>query len=149
VGDHPVDKIIHKLKVSREEFIDIQDKAAVCDPSVVNAALARVPPSWELIHKAEDGAAFQRGAVRVIVGISRESDHKIWLHVSASTPRAYPTWEELKRVKHDFIGEDRWAYQVFPSQKDYVNINPYVLHLFSRLEGEPALPDFTRGTGSL
>jgi hypothetical protein len=56
----------------------------------------------------------------------------------------------MKRVKNDFIGEDRWAYQVFPSSKEYVNTNPNVLHLFSLFEdGAPALPDFTWGLGSL
>jgi hypothetical protein len=51
----------------------------------------------------------------------------------------------MKRVKHDFIGPDKWAYQVFPSESQYINQNPYVLHLFSLLENRPALPDFTRG----
>jgi hypothetical protein len=141
------------LKVSQEELDAIVDKYQV-DDSTVRGFLARIPPSWTLIEKGHDGAAFKRGNLQVIAGISYELDHKIWIHVSACGRRSetsffLPSWEDMKRVKHDFIGPARWAYQVFPSESDYINQNPYVLHLFALLEGEPALPDFTKGTGSI
>jgi len=42
------------------------------------------------------------------------------------------------------------AYQVIPPKARYVNINERVLHVFALLdEAATALPDFTRGTGSL
>jgi hypothetical protein len=136
------------MKVLPEEFDWVRERYAV-EESVVRGVLARVPPFWSLVAKREDGAAFRRGSVRVIVSVSYELDRRIWIHVSASSLRMLPSWEEMKRVKHDFIGPDRWAYQVFPSEKDYINQNPYVLHLFALLEGEPVLPDFTKGTGSI
>ena len=52
-------------------------------------------------------------------------------------------------MKNDFIGSDRWAYQVFPDEKHYINQHPCVLHLFSLLENRPALPDFTMGLGGI
>ena len=125
-----------------------------CDPAVVRGVLARVPPSWSLVTAEEDGAAFRRGNIQAIISVGYQQDSRIWIHVSACGRRSatsyfLPSWEDMKRLKHDFIGPDRWAYQVFPSEKEYVNQNPYVLHLFALLEGEAALPDFTKGTGSL
>ena len=135
-----------------QDFIKLQEKYA-CDPSIVNGVIARVPPSWNLFIRNEDGAAFKRGNLQVIITVSYELDSKIWIHVSCSASigkkSCLPTWEDMKRVKHDFIGPDRWAYQVFPSDKQYINQNPNVLHLFALLEGEPALPDFTRGSRSI
>jgi hypothetical protein len=84
--------------------------------------------------------------VMVLVSESVESDDRIWLHVSVSRPNRLPTWADLRRVKDAFIGKDRKAIQVLPAQSEYVNIHPYVLHLFACLEGDP-LPDFRRGTG--
>lgn len=126
----------------------------------VRAMLARVPPSWQMIldqngeRVAEDGAAFRRGSIQVLFTLSRESDGELWVHVSAcgrtGASKFYlPDWQDMKRVKRDFIGEDAWAYQVFPAAKDYINQHPYVLHLFARLDGRPALPDFTKGTGGI
>lgn len=124
------------------------------DEDKVRSMLARVPPGWEMLQKEADGAAFQRGYIRVIISLATYEDHNLWIHVSVSgrksqTVRFLPSWEDMKRVKHDFIGEDKWAYQVFPSQKQYVNLNPYVLHLYSLFENRSALPDFTRGTGQI
>ena len=135
---------VHDLK-------DLWQKSAA-DPAGVRAMLARIPPSWTMVSSTGDGAMFKRGGVQVICSLSREEDGELWVHVSACGREggrfSLPSWESLKRVKHDFFG-DGWAYQVFPPKEDYVNIHPYVLHLFGRFDGKPALPDFTRGTGSI
>jgi len=101
-----------------------------------------------------DGGAFRRGTLQVIISVAYEDDHQIWVHVSVCGRKGahsyyLPDFEELKRVKNDFIGTDKWAYQVFPDEKHYINQHPCVLHLFSLLENKPALPDFTGGTGSI
>ena len=120
----------------------------------INAALARVPPSWTMVRGIPYGGAFKRGNVQVLFSVHRYDDGRIWLHVSACVrlgAREFdlPAWEDLKRVKNDFIGPDRWAYQVLPPTKDYVNDHACVLHLFALATGEPALPDFTMGTGRI
>src|SRR5262245_50954608 len=139
------------------DLLAIQEKGAP-DEADVRALLARIPPSWTMGDRARfgagDGAIFKRGTLQVICSLSREEDGCLWVHVSAcgrlGERRFYlPNWEEMKRVKNDFIGPDAWAYQVFPSAKDYVNHHAYVLHLFARFDGKPALPDFTRGTGMI
>ena len=125
------------------------------EPEIVRAALARIHPSWTLVDKPEahDGSAyaFRRGSIQVLWSISRESDGHDWIHVSlcgrTNARKFYlPSYEDVARVKHDFLG-DRWAYQVFPDERHYINHNPYVLHLWARMNGEPALPDFTHGLG--
>lgn len=72
---------------------------------------------------------------------------ELWAHLSvgAATQKRVPTWKELRWCKDFFLG-DRKAIQVLPVKAEYVNINPYVLHLYSPLERDP-LPDF-RGVDS-
>lgn len=137
-----------------QEQIDAVEKIAAVDEDVVRAALARIPPSWRLIKHTAGGAAFKRGSIQVLYTVQKYEDRRIWVHASAAgrtgTNSWYlPTFEDLKRVKNDFIGEDRWAYQVFPSAKDYINHNPYALHLYALMDGTPALPDFTWGLGTI
>jgi hypothetical protein len=137
-----------------EELIAAAEEMARVDENVVRAALARVPPSWRMVERLTAGGAFVRGSIQVLYTVQRYDDGRIWIHASAcgrTGTRAWylPTFEDLKRVKHDFVGEDRWAYQVFPSAKDYVNQHPYVLHLYALMDGSPALPDFTMGLGTI
>jgi len=129
-------------------------KRHAVDPGLVRAALARVPPSWTFLDARDDGAAFRRGALIVLVSVAAYEDGRVWLHISVSgnaRPGKFylPSWEELARVKNDFIGKDRHAYQVLPPEAEYVNIHPYVLHLWSTYDGERVLPDFTMGLGSI
>jgi hypothetical protein len=136
------------------EQLEAIDAMARVDDAVVRAAMSRVPASWKLVEKMPAGGAFVRGSIQVLYTVSRYEDGRIWVHASAAGRRGenswfLPTFEDLKRVKHDFIGEDRWAYQVFPSSKDYVNQHPYVLHLYALMDGSPALPDFTMGLGTI
>lgn len=136
-----------------EQMMAVADRYPV-DPAQVRAMLARVPPSWSLIEKSGDGAAFRRGVVQVMISLALYDDRNLWLHVSATGRTGekkfhLPSWEDLKRVKRDFIGEDRWAYQVLPPEAEYINQHPCVLHLFALFENHPALPDFTRGLGTL
>lgn len=140
-----------------QEQIDAIKAKVFCDPDMVRAVLSRVPPSWRMIEKMPSGAAFIRGNIQVLFTIQKyelKGTWETWLHVSACGRRGerdffLPDWEEMKRVKHDFIGPDRWGYQVFPAEKDYVNKHPCVLHIYSRLNGESALPDFTWGLGMI
>lgn len=143
-------------RLSIEDFEKLEREYAKqrVEDGILQSVLARVPPSWRLIDKFPGGAAFVRGGLKVLMSVMRYSDMRIWVHVSVSghTPRGrwlLPDWEDLKRVKNEFIGPDRYAYQVLPAQKDYVNDNEYVLHLFSLLDGEPALPDFRSGLRTL
>src|SRR3990167_1384383 len=80
----------------------------------------------------------------VICSARVERDGRRWMHVSCSRPSSLPTWEDLRLVKDTFIGIERKAIQVLPPQSEYVNLHPYVLHLWSCLDGD-GLPDFREG----
>ena len=128
------------------------------EPELIRAALQRIKPSWPLFekpeHPGEDACyAFHRGSIQVLWSMRRELDGEVWIHVSLcgrTGAKAFflPSYEDVQRVKHDFLGEN-WAYQVFPDERHYVNQHPSVLHLWARMDGSPALPDFTHGLGTI
>jgi len=107
-----------------------------------------LPASWYVATEGADGRAYLNAwGLSVIVAFSRELDGKVWTHFSMSHKKRLPTWDEFRDAKYLFIGDFK-AIQILPAKKEYVNINPHVLHLFACLDGDP-LPDFTRGSGSL
>lgn len=104
------------------------------------------PTDWEVIQPWGDGFACRqkRGGLRVIVDCEVKVDGSPWMHVSVSRKAWTPTHEDMALVKHDFIGDDRYAYAVWPPQEHYVNIHPHCLHLWARMEGDGrVLPEFS------
>jgi hypothetical protein len=63
-----------------------------------------------------------------------------WEHVSVSTPQRCPTWEEMCFVKDTFWPDDEWCVQYHPAKADYVNVNPYCLHIFRPAEADLPKP---------
>lgn len=109
--------------------------------------LPQSPPlGWTVNARAEDGISFHRAkdGLFVIVSGYVEEDNRRWLHLSASYQSRVPSWELMHEVKIAFIGPNRAAYMVLPTEAKYINFMPYCLHLWCCLEGE-ALPDFTHG----
>lgn len=105
---------------------------------------------WALVDQRNDGYAVwrPRDGLRVIVSFSKELDGETWGHLSCSYPDRLPDWETLKEVKTLFFREDTTALIVLPPKKKYVNINPYVHHLWVCLSKE-VVPDFTQGGDSI
>lgn len=97
-----------------------------------------------------DGFMFVRHdeTASVIVTCADYDDGQDWLHASIARPARMPSYADLK-VLHAAVFGDGWSYQVFAPPSDHVNIHNYALHLFGRLDGKPALPDFTDGSGSI
>lgn len=116
------------------------------------------PRPWILVESRDDGERWVRAQVSVIWSIATEQDSEFWMHLSVSRPQAdrrpviLPSYEDQKQVKALFIGEDRWAYSVWTPAESHVNHNPGVLHLWAMVTGNEtgqALPDFSRGTGTI
>lgn len=111
-----------------------------------------MPPAWSVVDVDPRGlgAAYtsEMLGLTALLSCGVEHDERPWLHLSVSHRVRIPTWREMREAKELFLG-DREAYSILPPRARYVNINPHVLHLFARLDGSAALPDFTRGTGSL
>lgn len=89
------------------------------------------PNGWGITR--DDGSS-----IIVTVGVH---DGEQWVHASIAHPETMPTYEELVLL-HKAVFGDRWAYQVFAPPSDHVNIHPYALHLWGRLDGTNQLPDF-------
>lgn len=82
-------------------------------------------------------------SLRVICSGEVENDGLKWVHVSCSRRGRLPSWDDLKKVKHVFIGRSRKAIQILPPEAQYVNFHPYTLHLWTCLDGDP-LPDLRK-----
>lgn len=74
------------------------------------------------------------------------SDGEGWDHVSVAVlihpkicPRC-PTWAEMCWIKDKFFGEEEVVFQLHPAKSNYVNIHPFVLHLWRYQAGDPPLP---------
>ena len=124
-------------------------------PTTLNplAILRRLGRSnWSTPYRnGPDGWAYVelggKGSVVVTVAPVGDDDAE-WIHASVAWRDDMPTYSDLKWL-HACVFEDRWAYQLFTPPADHVNIHNYALHLFGRLDGKPALPDFTGGMGSI
>jgi hypothetical protein len=77
------------------------------------------------------------------------SDGMGWEHASVSivtskkhTPvKRCPTWEEMCFVKNLFWDESDRVIQYHPSKENYVNMHPFVLHLWRPVNIELPLPN--------
>jgi hypothetical protein len=96
--------------------------------------------------------------MRVIWSIGPpEQDGEFWLHVSVSRDNdlpitVRPSYQDLATVKAVFVGQERYAYSVWPPTDKHVNIHTGVLHLWSPVTGHErgqALPEFSRGLGTI
>lgn len=58
------------------------------------------------------------------------SDGMGWDHVSVSLATRCPTWEEMCFVKDVFFQPCEVAMQIHPAKSDYVNNQPFCLHLW-------------------
>ena len=82
-----------------------------------------------------------RTGLTVLLSASVEGDGRDWLHVSLSRRTELPSWDDLVRVKRDFVGPERTALQVLPPETEWVNDHPSCLHLFACLNAA-VVPDF-------
>lgn len=71
-----------------------------------------------------------------------------WIHASISRPDRMPDYTDLQLL-HKAVFGDGWAYQVFAPPAEHVNHYETCLHLFGRVDGAAALPDFTHGKGQI
>lgn len=71
-----------------------------------------------------------------IIGLLRPR----WEHVSVSTPRRCPNWQEMCFVKDLFWDEEECVMQLHPPQSEYVNNSRYCLHLWRPTSQEIPMP---------
>lgn len=104
-----------------------------------------LPPNWsEGKNYGPCRVYFAENGIKILHG-KENHDGKWWDHVSISAANRMPTFEELKDIKNILIGRDKKAIQIFPNEKEYINLHPYFLHIFH--SDEDGLPDFTHEGG--
>lgn len=73
-----------------------------------------------------------------------EATQTFWEHVSVRARdhrgERTPTWAEMCFVKDLFWGPEESVVQYHPPRSEYVNHNPYVLHLWRYTKGEIPRP---------
>lgn len=72
----------------------------------------------------------------VLRSVSTVCDGSEWIHISVSRKDRLPSWTEMMKVRDEFLGEDREAYMLAPTKKDYVNLHPHCLHWWTRVDGK-------------
>lgn len=73
-----------------------------------------------------------------------------WLHASIAWNDVMPTYGDLQMLHRAVFGRRRYAYEVFApesahidgSVRDGLPAHEYARHLWGKVSGEPALPDF-------
>lgn len=93
-----------------------------------------VPDNWEELQmppQLNRMRAWICNGLKVLVSQDLTDDGEHWLHVSISRENRLPSWDDLKLAKDIFIGRQNEAVQVLPADRDYVNLHPNCLHLWS------------------
>lgn len=68
------------------------------------------------------------------------TDKYPWEHVSVSTQRRLPNWQEMCFVKDLFWDEEEAVMQLHPPKSEYVNYAPHCLHLWRPLREKIPMP---------
>lgn len=142
------------LGTAQRQYVDVAlDGVRRPNPDVVTAfreelaeRLSHWPAgAWEQLRQGPDGGQLQHKGrrLRVIWSIGVELDDRHWLHVSVSLPGRIPMHDELAFAKGAIVGEDRYAYSVWPPKDMHVSLGE-VLHLWAPLDGDPPIPEFSR-----
>jgi hypothetical protein len=72
--------------------------------------------------------------------ISSGSDGTGWEHVSVSTERRPPNWQEMCFAKDLFWSEEECVMQLHPPKSEYVNNHPHCLHLWRPVDVKIPMP---------
>lgn len=51
-------------------------------------------------------------------------------HLSISHPTRYPTYEEIKQARYQFIPNEVTMAMIFPPKEQFVNLHPNCFHLW-------------------
>jgi len=102
-----------------------------------------LPASYQQVEDYVNAGYYRRADGMTVISEVAEYQKRLWLHVSCAYASKLPTWADLREVKQVFCGPKRLAISIMPSEAEYVNIHPYVLHLWCPLDHDP-IPDFRK-----
>lgn len=94
-----------------------------------------IPFDWIVCQIRDNSASYRHLLSMLIVSESiHEHNGQRWLHITISHTARVPTWQEIKRVKSIWIGDNRVAYHVLPSASTYDDGS---FHLWTPLDDDP------------
>lgn len=96
------------------------------------------PSGWRLLNQKEPGSILV-SASNMPPQIDPTNDW--WIHASIAFQDRLPTYDEMQHL-HRAAFQSGWSYQVFAPAADHINIHQHALHLWGKLDGTPALPNF-------
>jgi len=95
-------------------------------------------------YKSQDGDPWGQfllqGPCGEVLAIMSSGGQDGWEHVSVSTRRRIPNWQEMAWVKDLFWNDDECVMQLHVPKADHINIHPNVLHLWRPLNGKIPMP---------
>lgn len=91
---------------------------------------------WRLDCRQGDGSIF-------ISSSHHTGIEGIWTHASIAYTSHMPDYEDMALL-HRAVWPDGYAYEVFAPARQHVNIHPFARHLWGRVDGAAALPEFGR-----
>lgn len=97
------------------------------------------PPGWSLVEGGCDGFASKK-MVNGINLLAVTSWGLGWDHVSVSTARRCPTWDEMALVARAFFEPGDTLMQLMVPESDHVNIHPFCLHWWRPQQAEIPRP---------
>ena len=106
---------------------------------------------WRNVARRDDGLGIwdARGnRLRLIHSVAAEDDGEVWAHVSVSNPAGtMPSWYDIREAGW-LCYPDQFGVIVVAAESSHVNIGN-IHHIWYRLTGDPAVPDFSHGVGSI
>lgn len=102
-----------------------------------------LPAGYQCVDDYANAAFYRRADCMSVIAEVAEYQKRLWLHVSCAYVDKLPSWADLREAKTVFCGPKRLALSIIPSEAEYVNIHPYVLHLWCPLDHDP-IPDFRK-----
>ena len=107
------------------------------EEQIIKNIKARGADFWD---QGEDGGRFllKKGNVEFRVQYSWGMG---WEHVSVSTPKRCPTWEEMCFFKDIFWTPTEACVQYHPAKHEYINMHKYCLHIWRPIDEKLPIPD--------
>ena len=142
IKDNPMDRELRRRGIDPDEPFDVPG---------FPGEKAKVPKTYMFPFAGKD----ENGKKKALWVLA--SDDLGWEHVSVSvvlvsddgdieSAGRTPTWEEMAKAKDLFFEKDETCIEYHPAMKDYVNMNPNVLHIWRPVrEALPTPPKFLVG----
>lgn len=94
---------------------------------------------WDIPGDESHGAFEMMGPCGMMLRVIA-SGSEGWDHVSVSTARRCPNWDEMQWIRVRFFRDDACVMQLHPPIAQHINFHPYCLHLWRPHQGEIPMP---------